>query len=225
MNNASSRGPLCRVGLVWLAWWVTALAGCGGGGGGGGGGTTPPPTVTLTVAASASSVAAGGQPVSVTASVSNSTGPVAWTLTGPGALSAAQGTSTTYAPPLPDDLEADGTATITATLGTLAQSVSVSLATSPGHTWQVSLYPKPDWAAAIYANGLYVVGGGVGTILRSTDAVQWNASYIGLGNQVRAITWGANGFVAAGFGGLLARSDDGATWTLSTPVGTQFSTP
>ena len=39
MNNASSRGPLCRVGLVWLAWWVTALAGCGGGGGGGGGGT------------------------------------------------------------------------------------------------------------------------------------------------------------------------------------------
>ena len=27
MNNASSRGPLCRVGLVWLAWWVTALAG------------------------------------------------------------------------------------------------------------------------------------------------------------------------------------------------------
>ena len=163
--------------------------------------------------------------MSLTATVSDSTGPVAWTLTGPGALSAAQGTSITYAPPLPDDLEADATATITATLGTLAQRVTVSLATSPGHTWQVSLYPKPDWASAVYANGLYVVGGGAGTILRSTDAIQWIASYVGLGNQVRAITWGTNGFVVAGFGGLLAKSDDGATWTTATPVGTQFSIP
>jgi hypothetical protein len=245
MNKKVDSRPTRRAALVWVVVCVTALAGCGGGGGGGGGaagssgavggggsgggggggGTSAPPAATLSVAASASSATAGGQSVSLNATVANSTDPVTWVLTGPGAVSAPDGTSISYAPPLPDDLEADATATITATLGTLTQSVNVSLTTSPGHTWQVAQYPKPDWASAIYANGVYAVAGGVGTVLRSSDAVQWSTSYVGVANQVRALAWGPSGFVAAGFSGLLARSDDGSSWTMATPIGTPFSTP
>ncbi len=220
MKNLSGPGLLRILALFGFIGCAAALNGCGGGGG-----SPPPPPATLAVSASASSATAGGPAVSITATVSNSTAPVVWTLTGPGTLSAAQGTAITYAPPLPEDLQANATASITATLGTLTQSVAVSLATSPGHTWQVSQYPKPDWASAIYANGLYVVGGNSGTILSSPDAIQWSASYIGSPGFIRAITWGANGFVAAGFSGLLARSSDGATWTMSSPIGTQLSTP
>jgi len=213
-------GRLAAV-LVYSISCAMFVAGCGGGGGGG----SASPATTLAVTSSASSATAGGPSIALTA-VADSGGTVQWTLAGPGTLSASSGNAISYTPPLPDDLEAPGSVMITARLGALIQTVAVALATSPGHTWEVISYPKGDFAAAIYANGLYIVGGGAGTVLASSDAVHWTSTYLGITNMVRTIAWGSTaGYVAGGFGGLIAQSSDGTTWTLATPFPATASTP
>jgi len=92
--------------------------------GGGGGGETPAPgSPRLDLACAADSVTAGGNAVTCTAILHDASGPVSWTLTGPGQLSAAAGDAIDYVPPA--SISADAVAEIVATAGTLSQSVQI----------------------------------------------------------------------------------------------------
>ena len=69
-----------------------------------------------------------------------------------------------------------------------------------------------------YGNGLFVaVGGGSGTasegiILTSSTGTNWVQRRAGLNYLLQGVTYGANQFVAVGYGGTIATSTDGATW-------------
>ena len=98
---------------------LICLAACGSGGGGTQG--------SLTISPQTASATIGGPAVTLTASLSGSSNPIAWTLSGPGSIAPAQGSSTQYTPPPFGGTPA--TATVTASAGSgLSASVTVSVA-------------------------------------------------------------------------------------------------
>jgi|GEM_PF-3712370 len=116
-----------------------ALGGCGGG----------DPTVqtvtapSLAVAPHALTLTAGAAPVALFAALSGSEAPLTWSLDGPGALSATQGSSVAYAPPA--DAEATAQATVTVSAGDLSATVTLTL--NPVVTeWFVSTNGSDDAA-------------------------------------------------------------------------------
>ena len=203
---------------------VISLSACGGDGGDSSSAPTPAPPAsgpapapapapTLAASAAASSTTAGGQAVALSAVVANSTATVTWTLSGPGSLSASSGASVNYVPPTADTLSANTQATVTATLGTLTQSVTLDVATAPGNTWELTEAPAAEIYGVLQANGGYVTVGSSGQIQRSADAITWKAYRSGTASDLFSVAYGAPGYVAIGAGGALVFSADGSTWT------------
>jgi hypothetical protein len=82
----------------------------------------------------------------------------------------------------------------------------------PGWTQQISgtIY---DLDAIIYGNGLFVAGGGNGSILTSPDGITWTKENLSQIYNVDAITYGNGLFVIVGNTGSIFTSPDGITWT------------
>jgi len=91
-------------------------------------------TATLKVTADSATVVAGGSAIHLTATLTNSTAAVSWSLTGHGSLSANTGASVNYIPPAA--VSSAEAATITATAGGLSDSVSITV--NPGAVLSVS---------------------------------------------------------------------------------------
>jgi hypothetical protein len=109
--------------------------------------------------------------------------------------------------------------TVTATLGALTKSVTLSLSAAqvPGHHWDVSQSSNPRWNYAAYADGRFVAVGSAGGIETSTDGKTWTRVDT-LDATWECVTWGAAGWVAFGFRGQVGTSPDGVTWTMKPHV-------
>lgn len=229
-----------------------ALAACGGGGGGGS--PTPPapaptptpapaPSPSLTVMASATSTTPSGTPITLTATVVNSTDSPTWTLSGPGSLSASTGTVVTYTPPVTGSLDANATAIVSAALtGATTQTVNLTVTVPAvvGLNWtNVTAGAVGNLLGVDYAAGKWVTVSDQGAALASTTAATWTPITLFTSNlstdHLKANVIGHFGstFVAAGsissspyttFTGAVASSTDGTTWTMgalpagSTPI-------
>ncbi|CAJ0811128.1 Virginiamycin B lyase [Ralstonia flaminis] len=85
------------------------------------------PSATLSVSPSVAATTPAGAPVSLTATIAHSAATVQWALTsGRGSLSASTGATVTYTPD-PADTTINDVATVTATAGSLQQSVKIIL--------------------------------------------------------------------------------------------------
>ncbi len=189
------------------------LAACGGGGG-----SSPQPSVTIQ--ASATSTTASGANVTLTASLANSTSAATptWSLSGPGSLSAASGTSTTYLPP---DSEVDAndvgvTAVVTVSVAGVSQtqSIHVDAKAFAGHHWSLGSAPSASWDVVTYANGLFVAGGSDGVLATSADGTTWTRHDTTGGEEWNSIVYAsASGWLAYDDqNGTLLASTDGVTW-------------
>ncbi len=105
--------------VVLLAW----LAGCGGGGGGAGGGC--PPGSVLTVFPTSFRLTAGSPAVEFGAGVTDCIEDIHWHLAGPGSIDRSAGVPVRYTPPA--SVAALTTATLTASVGTLAESATITV--------------------------------------------------------------------------------------------------
>ncbi|ADI84086.1 choice-of-anchor D domain-containing protein [Geobacter sulfurreducens] len=97
-------------------------------------------------------------------------------------------------------------------------SISATFVPRELHEWSWQ-NPKPQGQAisriATDGNGTYVAVGEFGTILTSTDSVNWTVRTFGSVN-LNSVAYGGNHtFVAVGsYGRILLSTDDGATWTV-----------
>jgi|GEM_PF-2060053 len=107
------------------------LSACGGGGNSGVSAGTSTTGTTVTLAAPSSQTLAGGQPLTITATVSDSSA-VTWALGAnqPGTLSATTGASITYTPPA--TVSANTPVTITATANSVVRSIGLTVFADPG---------------------------------------------------------------------------------------------
>jgi hypothetical protein len=195
-----------------------ALAACGGGGGGGGG-----PTAGLTLTPSSGSATPGGAAVALHAAVTGSSATPAWSLSGPGTLSAASGTDVTYAPPASTAGNEAATATITASVAGLSRQVQVALAETdgPGHHWTLGLAPGTTWNDIRWGAGRFVAIGSSGAIASSTDGRHWTHADTPDRTSWVSVAYGAGvGWVAVGngvgwapSGASVMTSPDGVAWS------------
>jgi hypothetical protein len=210
----------CSMRAAWCAAllaFVLALVACGGGG------SSAPPPPTLQVASSASAVHAGGDNVTLTATTTGTTEAVAWTLTGPGALTAASGGQVSYAPPRPSQLSVATTATITAKVGAVEKSVQITLQVAAGGTWEAVSLPRPDFLNADFVNGRFYALG-ANTLLTSTDAVSWEAAATPPATRFSDVGHGDAGWVGTSWGGDIFYSADGLTWSRGSVVASDDAT-
>ncbi len=210
--NDESRGRMSRVEWAVAAACLTSLLqACGGGGGS----SPPPPPVTLAIDASAQSVVAGGDAVTLTATVTGTTDSATWSLTGPGTLSASSGATVTYRPPLPSQLGGATSATINVTDGGMQKSLQIALTAAPGAVWQVLRPALGDFSTVRYLGGrFYAIG--VVSVLTSTDGVAWTPLQLPAGMSVNDMALGDAGYVAIAPNGATWHSADGLTWTAGT---------
>ena len=218
-----------------------ALVACGGGGGGSPTAPlTPPPAPTpapaaaLVVTPSATTTTPGGASITLNAVVTNSTATPTWTLSGPGSLSAASGTSITYIPPASGSISANTTAIVSAALtGATTQTVSITVTVPAvaGLNWtNVSATSVGNLQGVDYADGHYVAVSDQGSALASTDAATWTPITLFSSNvttdhlNARAIAHLGGVYVAVGSvsptpyttsSAAAATSTDGVTWTMA----------
>jgi hypothetical protein len=99
-------------------------------------------------------------------------------------------------------------------------------AVDPLSQWHFS-HPKPvgnDLLAVTFANGLFVAGGSIGTIITSSNGTDWIRQQTPITATLQAIAYGNGRFVAVGDGSAIISSPDGTNWVQSTITGTQLST-
>lgn len=84
----------------------------------------PTPPATLTVSPTTASVTVGGAAISFSATLTNSTNPITWTLIGPGSVSSTTGANINYTPPTAGGA---GTAILTAKAGTLTATATITV--------------------------------------------------------------------------------------------------
>jgi hypothetical protein len=195
------------------------LAACGGGGGSAS--PAPPATPpTLSVSTAASSALPSGGAVSVEATLTNGTGTPAWSLEGPGSLSATSGNVVSYLPPSSEAFDQGATVTVTATVDGLSKAAQIQLqaATVPGHRWEVGRVPDVSWSEVDYANGNFVAVGRGGSVSTSADAQTWNRQDTPRFANWKSATYGSAGWIALGDSGELMTSPDAMTWTASPPL-------
>ncbi|MDP1579613.1 MAG: M12 family metallo-peptidase [Candidatus Didemnitutus sp.] len=108
----------------------------------------------------------------------------------------------------------------------------VLLRSSNGTSWTVIdiATNNSNLQSVAYGNGLYVVPGQSGVtgraLLTSTDGLNWTQRITGVGaisSNLRAITAGDSGLVAAGTAGVLLYSTNGTTWTQDANFGLLFN--
>ncbi|MFZ6801240.1 hypothetical protein [Undibacterium sp. Di24W] len=117
--------------FVFSAILLSLLSGCGGSSSGSASPSTNPgtSTVSLTISATSNEVYAGGVPVSLTVSKSQGSGTVNWSLNNSslGSLSATSGDTIQYTPPSPQSLGGANSVTITASIGSVSQSLTLPI--------------------------------------------------------------------------------------------------
>jgi hypothetical protein len=88
--------------------------------------------------------------------------------------------------------------------------------------WVTPLPQGHDLGAAVIGNGVRVAVGGQGTVITSSDAIEWRMSHTGQGYWLMDVVWGNGLFIAVGgrtmseFGpppfGVVFSSGDGFNW-------------
>jgi hypothetical protein len=69
----------------------------------------------------------------------------------------------------------------------------------------------------IYANNIYIYGNIGGSMVTSTNSIEWSLRTSGFGaSNITTITWANSAFIAGSVGGTTATSTDGIMWTLRT---------
>ena len=90
---------------------------------------TDPPGLTLSLTPTSININAGGEAVTFSALVQNSSEAVSWSLSGPGSVTPASGSSTLYTPP--ESIDSAQGASLTATLGTTGATATAPIAIYP----------------------------------------------------------------------------------------------
>jgi hypothetical protein len=98
--------------------------------------------------------------------------------------------------------------------GTFIAVGSTILTSADGIHWTPSNAPMNYGISAIYANGIFVVGGERGSILTSPDGIIWTARNSGTYYGIRGIAFGDGIFVAVGDSGTILTSSDGINWRI-----------
>ena len=229
-----------------------ALAACGGGGGGGSPSPpqSPPPSPSpapapgpsIAVTPSGTTTVQGGPPITLVAAVTGSTDTPTWTLTGPGTLSAASGTTITYTPPANGSITANTTVTIAAALtGATTQTVTLTVtvtALAGQNGMNATTSQIGNLLGVDFADSRFVAVSDQGAALASADGAAWTAVPLLTSNvstdHFKAYAVGhlnttmvAVGSISAtpytSSNGATAWSTNGTTWTMgSLPAG---STP
>src|SRR5205807_461714 len=78
-------------------------------------------------------------------------------------------------------------------------------------TWRNPFPPAVSLSAVAYGNGQFVAVGFGGTILTSTDGVNWLLRQSGIQNYLKGVSYGNGQFVAVAYGTILT-SADGVNW-------------
>ncbi|MGM9490697.1 hypothetical protein [Ideonella sp. YS5] len=200
---------------------MVALSACGGGGSSSD--PAPPPAppppqpVTMDVTASSDSALAGSGAITLHAQVGGSSDVPAWTLEGPGTLSATSGNDVQYVPPDTEHLDDPATATVTAVLsGSLQRHVQIALSPVevPGHHWTTVRPSAPYFSSVAYGNGRYVATTYSNAMWSSADGKAWTQTTL-IGDssaQYNDAVWGDKGWVAVATDGSVATSADGLAW-------------
>lgn len=212
-----ARAPLAALAAMFV------LTACGGGGGGSPApAPTPPtaapsPTPSLKVTADSADASPDGSPVPLHAIVTASSAVPAWTLDGPGTLSAATGADISYVPPSGESAVDGGTATITiAATGLTTQTVKITLAAAPdvpGRHWTSLRTPGVRWRNVVTDGSLYVALGDRGQISTSPDGKTWTSHATGENDVLSVAAHGPAGWLVLGVNHSVVRSPDGVTWT------------
>jgi hypothetical protein len=197
------------------------LTACGGGGGGSPPPPPPPPppapTASLTVTADSANASPDGAPVPLHAVVTASSAVPAWTLEGPGSLSASTGSAVSYLPPTSEAVADGGTATVTiAATGLTSQTVKIALAAAaavPGRHWTTLRESGVRWQGVASDGALYVAFGDRGRIATSPDGQTWTRHDTGETDTLSAAVHADHGWIAVGHDHALLHSDDGLAWT------------
>jgi hypothetical protein len=205
--RATARRPLAAVCVTVIA--MAILSACGGSGG-------STPAATLAIDAGASSTSSAGASIALHARQSHSTSIPAWSLSGPGSLSATTGTDVTYTPPDGESLTQAGTATITVSADGLSRQIAIPVAVGSvaGQHWETTRALAPEWKAVAFGSGAFVAVGSSGCISVSTDGRQWTPHNTA-GHYWLSVVHGDAGWVAVSSDGSVGTSADGATWSVS----------
>jgi hypothetical protein len=184
----------------------------------------------------------GGPAITLVAAVTGSTDTPTWTLTGPGTLSAASGTTITYTPPANGSITANATVTIAAALtGATTQTVTLTVTVTAlaGQNWtNATTSPIGNLLGVDYAASRFVAVSDQGAALASVDGSAWTAVPLLTSNvstdhfKAYAVGHLNTTMVAVGSvsptpytssSGAVAWSTNGTTWTMGAlPAG---STP
>jgi len=98
----------------------------------------------------------------------------------------------------------------------MASNEGISTSTD-GLTWRRAVRSS-NHMLDVAANGTLIVavGGTPDNFRISTDSIVWTLSTLGNAEQLNAVTWTGNQFVAAGGNGTILNSPDGHSWSLRT---------
>lgn len=98
---------------------------------------------------------------------------------------------------------------------------SKSLASCPTtKTWNsVSSVSSNELNGVTYGNNKFVVVGGGGTILTSSDGITWTSRTSGTSNTLNSVAYGLNKFVVVGHSGTALSSSDGTNWNTINNIG------
>jgi hypothetical protein len=229
-------GHAARVRALLVVTTIAAGSSLNACGGGGGGANSGPASVTLSI--DATSTTPNGKAVALHATASDGAAP-AWSLDGPGSLSADSGADVVYTPPATTPGGEATSATVTASTGGVSQQAVISLGEidSPGHHWRVVLAVGNAGTIASIACGqqgcLGLTFGGA--VVQTADGTNWNASapqslwgftpatLLTVGPQDTFLASGAVAGVSKPDGTVMAPSFtsslDGVAWMAQSPEG------
>ncbi|MBX7059346.1 MAG: hypothetical protein K1X75_14880 [Leptospirales bacterium] len=88
-----------------------------------------------------------------------------------------------------------------------------------GRSWNgpIATGSPAGLADTAYGNGRYVAVGLSGSLVHSTDLVNWTVGASGTSNNLNGVTFGGGHFVATGASGTVLISFDGINWSLQSP--------
>nr|WP_315486882.1 hypothetical protein [uncultured Undibacterium sp.] len=222
--------------IVLMVILLSLLTACGGSSSSSASPTNPTSTVSLTISAASNEVYAGGSAVSLIVSKSQGSGTVSWSLnnTSLGSLSASSGDTIQYTPPSPQSLGGATSVTITASIGSVSQSLILPIRSTarlefvagtlggPGNIDDVGMkarFYQPQCVVVDKDGTVFVCDTGSGAIRKITSAGL--VSSLATIEAPRALTIDRDGkvYVIDGKNNLIRSiSPQGVVSTLSTQI-------